>query len=137
MRDTYLFDLLISLKQKCSQAEEDVQKKLQLSLAEYRALCSINSGEKISCKQMSCRMNLSVSRGSRVVDKLYEKGFIQRMDSQSDRRCKIIWLTKKGLMIQKKIYDRLRGCEERLLKHYPEGKLEDLKTSIKELIDNI
>ena len=137
MQSANLFDLLTFLNQKCSQTEEIIQGKLQLSRAEYRALRIVGSAEKVTCKQLSQRMRLSPSRGSRVVDRLYQKGYVNREDCHTDRRCKTVWLTRKGMMIKEKIVERLSECEKRFLDHYPAGKIEDLKKSIVELTDKI
>jgi DNA-binding MarR family transcriptional regulator len=113
--------------------ENKTQKKVGLSEAEYRGILSIDAGEKITCQEFSGRMGLSVSRGSRVVDQLCIKKYIERVDCESDRRCKNIWLTKKGHSVRQAITEELQNIEDVLTAGYPEAKLMLLKSDLKYL----
>lgn len=135
MEDAGLFDLLMSLSQKYAKKEQKIRKQLQLSPAQYLALRSLGSKEKTSCKEFSQRLTLSVSRGSRIIDKLYERGYVQRVDCQEDRRCKTIWLTKQGVTVRQKIHQHLREYENLLLSNYSRKNRENLKLIIRELIE--
>jgi MarR family transcriptional regulator, multiple gene regulator MgrA len=44
---------------------------------------------------------------SRIVDRLYEKGFVSRIENPTDRRQKAVNITEKGLAI----LDQMYGCE--------------------------
>ena len=71
-----IIDLIIELKKKCSIKEEDIQQEFDLTHAEYRGVVCIEPGEKVMCTDFSLRMQLSPSRGSRIIEKMIEKGFI-------------------------------------------------------------
>jgi DNA-binding MarR family transcriptional regulator len=113
--------------------ERRIRKKLGLSEAEYRGVLCIGEEEKITCQEFSKRMDLSVSRGSRVVDLLNEKKHIERVDCDSDRRCKNIWLTYKGKEIRQMIEEEIRNIEDVLTGGYPDAKLILLKSDLKRL----
>ncbi|MGD9347679.1 MAG: MarR family transcriptional regulator, partial [Candidatus Aminicenantes bacterium] len=80
MVDEQLVDILSELRKKCSDNEERIRISLDLSEAEYNGLLCLNNDEKVTCQEFSERMGLSVSRGSRVIDMLFEKGYLDRVD---------------------------------------------------------
>ncbi len=113
--------------------ENKTQKKVGFSEAEYKGILCIDAGEKITCQEFSGRMGLSVSRGSRVVDRLCIKKYIERVDCKSDRRCKNIWLTKKGVSARRTVTEELQNIEDVLTAGYPGAKLMLLKSDLKHL----
>jgi DNA-binding MarR family transcriptional regulator len=113
--------------------EKKIRKKFGLSEAEYRGILCIDDEEKITCQEFSKRMELSVSRGSRVIDRLCEKKYIKRVDCDSDRRCKNIWLTKEGIAVRQNIAEEIQSIEDVLTAGYPDAKLILLKSDLKRL----
>ena len=130
-----LLSIVLSLKEKCSAVEDKIRKSLGLSVAEYRGLMCFGSEERISCQELSSRMNLSVSRGSRVIENLFKKGFIQRVDCASDRRSKNVWLTKKGIRMRQKIAIQIQDCEDRLVASIPPSRLSRFRSELKTLVN--
>ena len=110
-----------------------IRKKLSLSEAEYKGILCLGEGEKITCQEFSGRMDLSVSRGSRVVDRLCVKKYIERVDCDADRRCKNIWLTEKGNEIRLMIAEELQNLEAALIAEYDGAKLMLLKSDLERL----
>jgi len=129
-----LVDILEDLKKECETHEEKVRRSLDLSKAEYNSLLCLSKGEKITCQELSERMNLSVSRGSRVIDKLFEKGYLDRLDCSEDRRCKKVELTTSGVAIRRKIDKQRQDCEQKLAADCSEQKLAMLKKEMRRLI---
>jgi DNA-binding MarR family transcriptional regulator len=127
-------DILTELKKECAANEEKTRISLDLSEAEYNGLLCLNKDEKITCQEFSERMNLSVSRGSRVIDKLFEKGYLDRVDCSEDRRCKHVELTKSGITIRGKIDKHKKDCGQKLAADYSEQKLAMLKKEMRRLI---
>ncbi|MGB6865643.1 MAG: MarR family transcriptional regulator [Candidatus Aminicenantaceae bacterium] len=134
MSDERLVDILVELRKECAANEEKIRRSLDLSEAEYNGLLCLNKGEKITCQEFSKRMNLSVSRGSRVIDKLFEKGYLDRVDCSEDRRCKHVKLTMSGMGTRHKIDKHRRECEQKLAADYSERKLDMLKKELRRLI---
>jgi DNA-binding MarR family transcriptional regulator len=131
-----LIDILTELKKECAASEEKIRRSLDLSEAEYNGLLCLNKSEKITCQEFSERMNLSVSRGSRVIDMLFEKGYLDRVDCFEDRRCKHIEITKSGIKVRRKIDKQRQACEQKLAADYSEQKLVMLKKELRRLIVN-
>jgi DNA-binding MarR family transcriptional regulator len=113
--------------------EGALQRKLGLSEAEYKGIRSIEEGEKITCQEFSQRMELSVSRGSRVVDRLCHKKLVRRVDCPSDRRCKNVWLTEKGALVRQKIEREIEKREAALNGAFSEKKLAQLKRELEKI----
>lgn len=134
MNEGKLVDILDELKKECVANEEKIRRSLDLSEAEYNGLLCLNKGEKITCQEFSARMNLSVSRGSRVIDMLFEKGYLDRVDCFEDRRCKNVKLTNNGTAIRRKIDSHRQDREQKLAADYSEQKLAMLKKELRRLI---
>jgi len=130
-----LMDVVKEIREKCLAKEEEIRQILKLAETEYRGLLCFEGHERITCQEFSARMNLSVSRGSRVIDRLFDRGYIERADLSSDRRCKNVWLTEKGAAIRRRIDEQRELCEEKLTSDYSEAKIENLKKGLRELID--
>ncbi len=134
MSEISLVDILAELKKEYVANEEKIRRFLDLSEAEFNGLLCLNKGEKITCQEFSELMNLSVSRGSRVIDKLFEKGYLDRVDCSEDRRCKHVKLTKNGATIRRKIDSHRQDCEQKLAADCSEQKLAMLKRELRRLI---
>jgi DNA-binding MarR family transcriptional regulator len=132
-----MWALLEEIGQKVSAYEEGLRKKLGLSEAEYKGLQSIGNKEKITCQEFSNRMQLSLSRGSRVVDRLCRKKFIERVDCPTDRRCKNIWLSNKGVLMRQKIEREIKKWEDGLKVVYSQKKLQQMRKDLKKIADKL
>ncbi len=137
MIDKKLIEVIYTLAEKCSQHRNRHLKELGLSKAEFRGLMRINEKQKITCREFSERMGLSLSRGSRIVDKLYQRNYILRAGSSSDRRCKMIQLTEKGKKVRGKIAEEMNKCEQKLISEMSDAELKQLKKDLKALIEKL
>jgi len=118
-----IVELIFELKLTCLAKEESIRAELKLSPAEYRGLISIQPGEVVSCMQLSGDMGLSKSRGSRVIDKLIENGYLKEAKSGGDKRVFNVTLSAKGLNAIKKINRLMGECESAILKNVPKDEL--------------
>lgn len=118
-----IVDLIFELKLTCQAKEESIREGLKLSPSEYRGLLSINPGEIKSCMQMSNMMGLSKSRGSRVIDKLIDNGYLKEAKSEDDKRVYNVMLTAKGQNAIKRINAVMNECEKSILKNVPNDEL--------------
>lgn len=132
-----LLDLIQILRKKCIERESGIKKRLGLSEAEYQGLQCIAEEEKITCQIFSERMNLSVSRGTRIIDRLFRKGYFDRKDCSEDRRCKNIGLTPNGVEIKKKIEELDKECEKKLTRHFSEKRIITLKKELNRLMSRL
>ncbi|MGE5399327.1 MAG: MarR family winged helix-turn-helix transcriptional regulator [Ignavibacteriales bacterium] len=119
-------DLILKLTGICKLNEDSIRQEFDLSPAEYNGLTSINPGEQITCKVLAEKMGLSASRGSRIIFRLVNDGYLKQEASPDDRRCQIVSLDKNGLRVRKEI-DRLKNkCEERITRAVSPEVLKDI-----------
>ena len=137
MDEERLAGILGGIGKKIREREDVIRERIGLSEAEYRGILCMAEGEKITCQEHARRLNLSVSRGSRVVDRLCVNRYIERVDCDADRRCKNIWLTGKGVAVRRKIVQELTKIEDGLADGIPDAKLVLLKGDLKRLSEKI
>lgn len=128
--DIRIIELVIALKHSCLVKEDSIREEFSLSPAEYRGILSIKPGEIVKGNELSGKMGLSVSRGSRVIEKLTQKGYLKRTGNSDDRRCLTIALADKGVKVKKRIDKMLEQCEQELQSKIP-------KTEIKSFINSL
>jgi DNA-binding MarR family transcriptional regulator len=138
---TNVIDLIFDLKLNCIAKEENIREKLELSPAEFRGILSIEPGTVAACNVLSKKMGLSISRGSRVINKMMINGYIKEAAGSDDKRVLKVALTTKGINTQKKINKMMQDCESVIRKRLSGGEIESLKKSLEKisgvLIDEI
>jgi DNA-binding MarR family transcriptional regulator len=125
-----VIDAIFTLKTKCCSKEEKIREELNVSPAEFKGLMSIEPGMIVPCKILAQKMGLSVSRGSRVIEKLMKSGFLEEVKTSGDRRVMNVTLAKKGINTQRKILKILKDCEHKILKNFSKPELELLISSL-------
>jgi DNA-binding MarR family transcriptional regulator len=130
-----IFDIISNLKKKCLEKEDNIQKEHYLSPAEYNGLLSLIPGETYNCNQLSKKLGLSVSRSSRVLEKLVKNGYLKEISSKEDRRVLKIKLTTKGIGTRDKINKRLDECEKDIIGKLKESELHFLENALNKLSD--
>jgi DNA-binding MarR family transcriptional regulator len=130
-----VINLIFNLKYSCLAKEEKIITELKLSPAEYRAILSLVPGSEVPCNILSKKMGLSVSRGSRVIDKLIENGYLKENKSRDDQRVTYVEMTAKGEKIQRKINNLLEDCEHMILRSMSTPELEAFTGSLTKISD--
>jgi DNA-binding MarR family transcriptional regulator len=130
-----IFDIITNLKNKCLDKEISIQKEYSLSPAEYNGLLSVEPGTIYSCNQLSKKLGLSISRSSRVLEKLIRNGYFKRIRDKEDRRVLKVTLTEKGLNIRRKINKKIDECEKDILRRFQKPELFLLENTLNKLSD--
>ena len=130
MADKGVISLIFDLKLSCLAKEEKIREELNLSPAEYKGILTIEPGSSLPCSKLSKAMGLSVSRGSRVIDKLIKNGYLKADSAAKDRRVMNVFLTSKGFRIQTKIHNLLEECESIILSKFSKTELTSLENSL-------
>ncbi len=100
--------------------------EFDLPLIQMMALCFLEPGNPMTMKHMAFLLNCEPSNVTAVIDRLFAYNYISREENPSDRRIKIVSLTKKGERERERIakrivsyhserLDRLSGEEKRQL----------------------
>ncbi len=90
-------DLTYELLENCQMKIEHTADKLNLTVAEFKLLRSLEEGEMISAGALAKRMGLSSSRITRIIDGLLKKGMVKKETGGKDRRIVDIGLTSAGI----------------------------------------
>ncbi len=135
MKQHNLAELITRLRCRCEKTDEEIRKKTPLSPAEYRALLCLQPKECVTAADFSERMELSASRGSRVIEKLCEHDYIIAERSEDDRRRVMISLGSRGLAIKKSIAESLDECNRLFSKKLSEPQIETIRESVENLIE--
>ena len=109
-----LMDLLTRIRRCCQQRELGIRRESGLTEAEYTCLNSINAEERLTVGALCERMGLSKSRGGRVVDRLVQRGLLQRSAVGTDRRISQVAVTSAGRVVQRKVSECVDACEAAL-----------------------
>jgi DNA-binding MarR family transcriptional regulator len=128
-----IIDLVVELKKNCILKEASIMERFSISPAEYHGIISISRGDKITSGALSAKMGLSVSRGSRVIEKLIRKGYLKQTGAPEDRRCIMITLAAKGLRVKKEIDGMLDNCEKEIKSKIPVNDLNSFMNSLDKL----
>ncbi len=108
-----MIDSILELKSRCSFAEE-IGKAHKLSARDVSCLSMIAIHDGVSLKEIAEEIGLSTSRGSRVVNRLKERGFIKVIPDEVDRRGIKLSLTASGDECFADLLKEKLACERRL-----------------------
>ena len=129
-----VIDLISQLKKKCISFDLDCMKEHNISDSEYNFFLIVSDCKKLNSKSIAKKMDLSLSRVSRVIDKLVKDGFIERKSNIKDRRIINIKLSKKGEDLKNEIENFRNGCEARIIESIPSSKLNFIKEGFEDII---
>ena len=124
-----ILELLYELKKKCIVNDDAFMAKTDLSQAEYQLFIAISTCKDINSNALSMKTGLSLSRISRVIDKMVNNGYMTRETHSSDRRAIKLELTKEGRKLMVRIIDYRKECELRILKNVSNKELDTIKHS--------
>ncbi|MEN8229355.1 MAG: MarR family transcriptional regulator [Bacteroidota bacterium] len=130
-----IIELLYELKKKFMLMDDVFIAEHNLTQAEYHAFIAISSGDKINSPQLAENMGLSLSRISRIVDKMVVKGYLLRSTSDKDRRAIHLELSSEGIKLMEKILAYRSACELKIIKNVSAKELELIKKSLGKLKD--
>lgn len=125
-----LFSLVFGVKSKCLATEERIRGRIGLTQAEFHALIALEPRAELTGAVLAERMGLSVSRGSRVLGRLVESGYVLTRPNPDDRREVIIAMSARGRKIKRTIEDELIACERRALARLSKSQVQQIKESL-------
>ena len=76
--------------------EHHIGRKLQLRRAEYSALVMLRANTNLTAKDLANALAISPPNMSVLLDRLAERGLLQRVPDQRDRRSQLVELTDSG-----------------------------------------
>ena len=118
-----MIDKILKLKQMC-QLEGEIGDACGLSPREIRCISEVARRGPLSSKELSRFIDLSPSRGSRVIGRLVDEGLIGTHQSDQDRRAVELSLTEEGRRCFEQMEAEKARCEARLLANLTEEEQE-------------
>lgn len=129
-----ILEAITLLKNSCILNDERIRNDIKLSPAEFNGIISLDKGEKVTCQSLSGKMGLSVSRGSRVINKLLTKGYFKEEKLKNDKRCSMISLTREGIKAKQKINEIIESCENKITSKLSTKEIEETRKCLVRLI---
>ncbi|MBL8007581.1 MAG: winged helix DNA-binding protein [Ignavibacteria bacterium] len=132
-----IVNLIFQLKSVCLSKEENIREELGLSPAEFRGIITLVPDSEVNGSILSRKMGLSVSRGSRVIDKLIENGYLKYSRSSEDKRAITVSLTDKGISVQRRINQIFDECEKSIMKKMSSDEIEIFRNSLSKIGESL
>lgn len=108
-----------------------------LSLVEFMALKKVYENLDISIQEIGNALNFTKSGATRIINRLEEKGYAKRQNSDTDGRVCCISITSKGTAMIKDVMLNYTNYLEELLKHLEQKEIEDIKSTLETLVKAI
>lgn len=106
---------------------------LKLRHVEFTILMLVKSNPAVTQKQLSQTLAVTAANITILLDRLVEKGWIERMRSETDRRVQHIVLTAAGAALAEQSHALSLTCEAEMLRHLTEGE----RIMLLELLDKV
>jgi len=132
-----ILSLVYQMKQKCAQVDQQLMDDLNISQSELLFFSALDNCLGLSSPELAKNMGLSLSRISRVVDKLVVNGYLDRNTDAADRRAITLCLTPKGKVVRSKIDEVRNECEARLIETIPSEEIERFRDIISRVVKNM
>jgi len=132
-----IMSLVYQMKQKCAKVDQQLMDDLKISQSELLFFSALNNCQGISSPELAKNMGLSLSRISRVVDKLVVNGYLDRNPDSNDRRAITLCLTPKGKIVRSKIDEVRNECESRLIGVISSAEIEQFREVISKIVKNL
>lgn len=108
-----MIDKILQIKKRCGFADE-IGLAHDLTMGEVECLFAIATHEELSSKTLSMLLELSPSRGSRIVNKLVERDLVKAQADSHDRRTLLLSLTDTSRRYHRELEEEKNRCAQRL-----------------------
>lgn len=112
-------------------------KKYHITPEQWVLLAKLSEREGISPTELSFVSLRDKPYTTRLIDKLAESKLIIKEESQNDRRSSLIYLTKQGAQIKSEILPIADEINDWLVEDMKEKEIEQLKSLLHKMYDNI
>jgi DNA-binding MarR family transcriptional regulator len=133
--DGYLAALLAQASHLISSEFHEVVRAHGLSVSEWRVLASLAGGEPISIGQLAQVAVLKQPTVTRMLDRMEAKGQVERLSHDADRRIVPVRITPAGARMVARLIALAREHEARVLEPFGLARAEDLKATLRRIID--
>ena len=104
-----VIQLLVAMSGRLSQHFAARAAEFALSTGEGKVLLALEPGSTLSMRALARMLGYDASNLTGIVDKLEDRGAVERRADPSDRRVKTIAATEQGLQLRERLAQRLRS----------------------------
>jgi DNA-binding MarR family transcriptional regulator len=133
--DHYLAALLAQASHLISSEFHAVVRAHGLSVSEWRVLASLAGGEPIPFGQLAEVAVLKQPTVTRMLDRMEAKRQVERLAHDGDRRVTLVRITPAGNRTVERLIALAREHEQRVLEPFGLPRAENLKTTLRQIIE--
>jgi DNA-binding MarR family transcriptional regulator len=127
------------INNKLSKTSQETLLKIykNLTIAEASAIYAVGPDEPKTMKQIAETLGVAVSTPTRTIDRLLEKGFVNRKVGEKDRRKLLIELTTKGKELLENIDKENLEITKKMLNGLSDEEIETFKKILFKISENV
>jgi len=133
--EDYLAALLAQASHLISSEFHKVAREHGFSVSEWRVLASLAGGEAISIGRLAQISVMKQPTVTRLLDRMAQKGNVERLPHDSDRRITLVRITDAGERTVGRLVELAREHEDRVLEPFGLESAEALKTTLRRMIE--
>ncbi|MFY9509606.1 MAG: MarR family transcriptional regulator [Rubrivivax sp.] len=133
--DQYLAALLAQASHLISSEFHEVVRAHGFSVSEWRVLASLADGDATPIGHLAQVAVLKQPTLTRLLDRMEEKQQVERLPHDSDRRITLVRITPAGRKTVSQLIALAKAHEERVLEPFGLKRAEELKTTLRRIID--
>lgn len=133
----YLLYLLAAASDAASAQFHTHVRAQQLRVVEWRVLCCLNEGNGQMITRLAKVALYEQSRMTRIIEKMEDRGLVERRPDPDDGRRVRVHLTQEGKNISDRLVRDARNHEKKLLDAVAHEEGSDIKTVLKALIEHL
>ena len=134
-KEETILDLVFEIQKEYHKTNDEFIKTIGISQSEYNMFICIRNNTNINSLSIADRMNLSLSRVSRIIDKMVNNEFLIRHINKEDRRAFNIETTIKGDAIINEISSFIHSRNAECENHLTEKEVKEIKTNLNKLLN--
>jgi len=133
--DDYLPALLAQASQLISSEFHEVARQHGFSVSEWRVMASLAGGKPISIGQLAQVTVTKQPTVTRLLDRMEARGQVERLPHESDRRITLVRITQSGAKAVERLMELAREHELRVLEPFGLERAEELKRTLRHIIE--
>jgi DNA-binding MarR family transcriptional regulator len=116
-----------------------LKSRFQLTLSQYNVLRILRGARptRLACREISDRMVARDPDITRLVDRLADRGLVDRVRERNDRRVVEVGITEAGLAVLQELDDDVERFPKAVIGHLGAKRLEQLGTLLQDVLTNI
>jgi DNA-binding MarR family transcriptional regulator len=116
---------------------DDTLKPFGVARSQWQVLRRVSAVGELSQKELQLAMQVEAATLTGIIDVLVAKGWLDRFESQTDKRCRVLRLTEAGTELCARIPDPYEAVETRMLAGMPAEEQAQLHEALETMIHNL